>query len=146
MLTLLGEKDIEAAVVLFVDAFTNPPWNYDWMNMENAGRYIRDLYRTPGFLGFTHYDGDRLISVCLGCINDYFQNTQYEIKELAVAYEAQRKGVGSRVLGMLEEYLGMHRGVEFVTLQTAWLSPAYDFYRRNNYLMMEENSFLIKKI
>jgi ribosomal protein S18 acetylase RimI-like enzyme len=135
-----------AAIDLFMDAFTHPPWNYDWMTKEKAGRYIRDLHHTPGFLGFMYYEGDALTGICLGCVNDYFQMTQYEIKELAVSYASQRMGSGSRMLAEVEEYLASHKNVEFISLQTAWLSPAYDFYIKNNYILMEENSFLVKKI
>ena len=70
----------------------------------------------------------------------------YEIKELAVSYESQRKGVGTRMLDLIEEYLSEKRNVEFISLQTAWLSPAYDFYIKNDYTMSEDNAFLAKRI
>jgi GNAT superfamily N-acetyltransferase len=142
----LYKKDLSIVIPLFVDAFVHPPWNYDWMTHEKAERYIRDLLQTPGFLGFVYVDAGRIAGVCLGCVNDYFQAVVYELKELAVAHTAQRKGIGSKMMAAIEGYLKAERGVEFVTLQTARHSPVYEFYLKNAYAPAEDNAFLMKGV
>jgi GNAT superfamily N-acetyltransferase len=142
----MEEQDLPTAIDLFVDAFVNPPWNYEWMTTEKAGRYLRDLYYGAQFLGFVYEIDGEIAGVCLGNINDYFVETIYELKEIAISHTSQRKGIGSRLMESVESYLKGERGVSFITLQTARSSPVYDFYLANDFLVTYENASLIKSL
>ena len=146
MLKLLKQADLPAVTEIFYDAFTHPPWNYHWMTTEKAARYVRDLYRTPGSLSFMFIQDSKPAGFCLGRLDDYFEHIIYEIKEIAVSFTKQRKGLGSLILSAVESYVAKHHNTGFISLQTARHSPAYDFYIKNNYVPVEQNASLAKSL
>ena len=142
-LIMYGESDFEDCVRVYVDAFTAPPLCYHWLTKEKAWRYIGDMTRAPGFLGYTYKIGGEMAAFCFGALDNYFEGTVYEVKELAVASAFQHRGVGSAMMGLLETKLAGY-GVAAVSLQTSRNLPAFGFYIKNGYEELLENVSLIK--
>ena len=144
-LTIAKWEDASVCTRIFVDVFSNPPWEYPWITDEKSGRYIEDIFRSPGFLGFLYYQDDRLAGFCIGSINDYFFDPQYEIKELAIRVESQRQGTGSKMLLEIEQNLAQN-GVTLIFLHTSRTIPAYRFYIKNGYAPVDDNVYFMKEI
>ena len=143
MLIMYREEDLEACVKIYVDAFTAPPLDYSFLNEPKAERYIRDLTRVPGFLGYTFWVKDEMVAFCFGKLDNYFEGVMFEVEELAVASAHHRSGVGSTVMALLETKLAGY-GVAAVNLNTSRNLPAYGFYLKNGYEEIQENVALMK--
>ena len=128
---------------IYVDAFTSPPLNYSFVTKAKAERYIKDMLRTPGFVGYVNLDEKRINAFIFGKIDNYFQGTLYEIMELAVDPSIQRSGMGSKVMRLLESRL-ISLGVEAISLNTSRHLPAYAFYQKNGYMEVANNVSMAK--
>ena len=87
--------------------------------------------------------GMYMTAFVFGVLDDYFEGVLYSISEFAVSPFMQRKGVGSAVLGMLENRLSTN-GVDAVNLNTSIHLPAYGFYKKNGYQEVAENVSFMK--
>ena len=142
-LIMYKNEHFDDVLRLYVDAFTSPPLNYSFVTKAKAERYIKDMTRTPCFLGYVYPDEERITAFIFGVVDNYFIGTLYEIMELAVEPSLQRVGVGSKVMSLLESKLkGL--GVDAISLNTSRHLPAYSFYKKNSYTEMEENVNLTK--
>jgi len=139
------EETKKACADLFFGVFTNPPWNYYWVTEDSAWRYVDDLFKCPGALGFLFFEENVAIGFCVGAVHDYFMAKQYEIKEYAVLTAYQGKGFGGRMLEGVEKFL-RESGVANVFLHTSASIPACDFYLRNGYEIIKDNVFVSKNI
>ena len=128
---------------IYVDAFTSPPLDYDFVTKEKAERYIKDMIRTPGFVGYVNLDEKKITAFIFGKIDNYFEGTLYEIMELAVDPCFQRSGTGSKVMRLLESRL-KSLGVDAISLNTSRHLPAYEFYKKNGYTEIADNVSLAK--
>jgi len=141
----MEQKHMGACVGLFVDTFTNPPWDYGWMRREKIVVYFADLWRTPGFRGFVVLRDDVVCAACLGILTDYFAVPTYEIKEIYVSRTLQGEGIGSAFLAEIEAELAAE-GVPVVTLYTQRTIPAYEFYTKRGYAAAHDAVMMNKMI
>ena len=130
---------------IYVDAFTSPPLKYNFITKEKAERYIQDMTRSPGFVGYVFFDGEEIIAFVFGAIDNYFDGTLYEVMELAVDPFIQRSGIGTKVMNLLESRL-KNLGVDAISLNTSRHLPAYKFYQKNGYTEIEDNVNLAKML
>ena len=142
-LIMYRETDLETCAEIYVAAFNAPPLSYDFLTKEKALRYLRDMARTPGFLGYTYWVDDEMAAFCFGVLDNYFQCVMFEVEELAVVPQMHRGGVGSTVMRLMEAKLAAY-GVSSVSLSTSRNLPAFDFYVKNGYEEIQENVTLVK--
>ncbi|MCL2216188.1 MAG: GNAT family N-acetyltransferase [Defluviitaleaceae bacterium] len=143
MLIMYKESDLDECVRIYIDAFTAPPLNYDFLTEKTARRYISDLIKTPGFMGYTYWIDGEMAAFCFGKLDNYFEGAVYEVDELAVASAYHRSGIGSTVMNLLETKLAGYN-VSAVSLQTSKHLPAFGFYLKNGYEEIKENVTLLK--
>lgn len=143
MLKMYQDSDLGICTEIYVNAFNAPPLSYDFLTKEKAERYLRDLTKTPGFLGYMYYEGDEAAAFCFGKLDNYFEGVMFEVEELAVVPEKHRGGVGSAVMALLEAKLAGYR-VMAVNLHTSRDLPAFKFYLKNGYEELTENVTLMK--
>ncbi|MCL1863209.1 MAG: GNAT family N-acetyltransferase [Defluviitaleaceae bacterium] len=143
MLKMYEDSDLQICTEIYVNAFNAPPLNYDFLTKEKAERYLRDLTRTPGFLGYTYSEGEEVVAFCFGKLDNYFEGVMFEVEELAVVPNKHRSGVGSTVMQLLESKLAGYR-VAAVNLHTSRDLPAFGFYLKNGYEELQENVTLMK--
>ena len=142
-ISMYQDSNLDICTQIYVDAFTAPPINYDFLTTEKAWRYIRDMTRTPSFMGYTYWVDGEMIAFCFGKLDNYFQGSVFEVEELAVASSQHRQGVGSAVMSLLEEKLASY-GVSAVSLHTSRTLPAFEFYQKNGYEEVPESVSLMK--
>ena len=145
MLKNYAKKNLDEIVRLYVAAFKVAPISYDWLTVEQSRRYLRDITRFPGFLGFVYLTEGAVSAFCFGVLDNYFQGTLFEIKEFAVSPACHNRGIGSLLISDMQKKLTEH-GVEGITLQTSRHIPAYNFYLKNNFEEITTSVSLIKWI
>ncbi len=134
----------DQCIALFLKTFHEKPFEFTFLTPQNTERYFCDLEQTPKFLGFVYIVKNTVLGFCLGIIVDYFNNISYDIKEIAVRYEIQGKGLGRQLLNEVEARLKRDYAVEAVTLATQSTIPAYEFYKKMGYILSENTVHLMK--
>jgi ribosomal protein S18 acetylase RimI-like enzyme len=142
-LIMYKDENLQQCVEIYISAFTTPPLCYDFLTKEKVERYLRDMVKTPGFLGYTYHTNGEMIAFCFGKLDNYFEGTMFEVSELAVASTQQRSGTGSEVMRLLEIKLAGY-GVSAVSLHTSRELPAFNFYQKIGYEELPENVTLLK--
>ena len=142
-LVMYKTEHFDEVLRIYVNAFTAPPLNYDFVTHEKAGRYIRDLTQAPGFLGYVYADGGKTTAFIFGALDNYFDGNLYQVKEFAVDAKNQRSGIGAKVMCLLESKLASI-GVDAINLNTSRHLPAHAFYLKNGYTEVTENVCLMK--
>ncbi len=127
---------------IYCEAFRNPPYNYDWLKREKIERYFCDLEDTPNFSGFAYVER-KVLAVCLGTMNDYFLLNKYYIKELVVRPEFQNKGVGTKMMLLMESYLKKNN-VSAIDLLTSNDEGLLHYYKKNGFKVSENSAYMIK--
>lgn len=140
---ILESDSFEDIKKLFREIFMNEPWNDDWSDDNQLTEYILDLTANRNSLAFGLYEDNELIGFSLGSIMHWCSGTEYYIYEFAVKREHQHKGLGTFFLHEIEEYVkGI--GVNHIYLQTDNDMPAYEFYQKNGFTVLDKHMSLVK--
>ena len=141
----LTGKDRELITALFVDVFTNEPWNDDWSDTEQLDAYIADLTGQSYSLTLGYFDGERIVGLSMGYIKHWYSGTEYIINEFCVDRQLQGKGIGSSFMKAVEAYLS-ENGIRQIFLLTDKNVPAYSFYQDNGFTELTRNVSFAKRI
>ncbi|MDQ0971260.1 aminoglycoside 6'-N-acetyltransferase I [Neobacillus niacini] len=143
--SFLKTSDHEEMKKLFLDVFSNEPW-FDKWNKEQLDLYMKDLTENHNSLSFAIFDeNEKLIGCSLGYIFNWWEGREYFIKEFFISREIQSQGVGSIFLTLLNDRLRVEN-VQHITLATEKTVPAYHFYQKNGFSVLENSAFLVKKV
>ncbi len=124
----LEEADLPECAALFVQVFGAPPWNERW-SAKAVARRFDDCWRTPGFFGLLATSEEGIAGFALGQLEQWDTRRHFHLREMCVALEMQRRGVGSQLMQALEDHL-REAGVGRIVLHTARESDAQAFYDR----------------
>jgi len=116
---------------LFVDVFSNPPWDEYW-ELDWAYERLDWIYRSQGFRGYLAQDSDRPVGAIMGHFVPFQGKKGFQIIEFLVEAEYQKQGIGSMLLARLESDL-RQESYDFVSLLTAKDSSAESFYLKRSY-------------
>lgn len=120
---------------LLTQSYNTEPWNDNW-SQKKALEKLACFYNSPKFLGWVAYEGDEMLGACVGNIEPYYIGDYFYLKELFVFPEYQRKGVGSKLVKTMKEYLDSI-GIETVILFTSNESFPFEFYKKQGFGEME---------
>ncbi|MBP0969068.1 MAG: GNAT family N-acetyltransferase [Oscillospiraceae bacterium] len=141
----IGSEEKEQVKEVFLPVFTDEPWYDDWSDPEQLDLYLMDLMGQGYSLAFGLFDGEELIGASLGYVKHWYSGTEYCIDELFIANQRQGKGLGTFFLGEIEKAV-REMGLFQIFLLTDRDAPAYDFYRKNGYTEIPENTAFWKKV
>jgi aminoglycoside 6'-N-acetyltransferase I len=117
---------------LLMATFNAEPWN-DNYTLDTAGKQLAWILGVPGCVGLVSI-ADGVVAFAIGYREPTDVGDIFYLSIFCVRPDAQRTGVGSRLLGHLEEYLGK-RGVKAIHLGTDKGTPAEAFYKKNGYIV-----------
>lgn len=143
MLVNVEKKDINEAGKMFYDVFKNDPFNFDWLVMDMANKYMEEIFIHPAFKGFKLIYNNTALGYCLGDLQTSLPMTQYNIKEIFIRKDIKRKGYGTIFLTEIEKEL-KQSGIKVVSLYTNANIPAYDFYKKNDYVEVRDTVHYLK--
>ena len=141
----LEKSEWEKAKVFFADVFTKAPWFDDWSDEDQLDAYINDLTQNPNSLAFAMFDGEEMVALSMGLIKHWFRGTEYCIEELCVTTARQGQGIGTRFVSDIERLIsGM--GLKAIFLQTDRDMPAFEFYKKRGFCLLEDHVSFAKDI
>lgn len=142
---ILSKGNHDEMKKLFLDVFSNEPW-FDKWDKEQLDLYMKDLTENNNSLSFALFDEkEELIGCSLGYIFNWWEGREYFIKEFFISRKNQSQGVGSIFLTLLNDRLRVEN-VQHITLATEKTVPAYQFYQKNGFSVLDHSAFLVKKV
>ncbi|MCB1666400.1 MAG: GNAT family N-acetyltransferase [Pseudomonadales bacterium] len=143
-ITEILDSDVSIYAELYVHVFNSPPWKENW-TLPSAIERLDFYRRTPGFIGFCVHERSSLVGFVLGNYEPYQQGKVYLLKEMCIAPERQRSGLGSSLLEKLHSAL-KERDICLINLITRIGHPAEGFYLKNNYLRVPSMGLYVAKL
>lgn len=150
VIRLYRPRDLPACTGVFVQVFSEPPWQDRWPSLGKAQAYVHGLAEMPRFRGYLAWEvnqrtgAERIVAFALGYIHHWWDGDEYELKEFGVLPEMQRQGVGSRLLEHMQADL-QDRCAAMVLL-TLRHSQAQRFYQRHGFRVVPEMAFMAKEL
>ncbi len=138
----LTENDIPHCASLYMDVYSNPPWNEPW-EQSSAIKRLTFLMKIPTSIGFKYVRGNQIIGFWLGYIEEGFD--EMAIKEVVVHPRFQRQGIGTKLMHHSEE-IAKKRGIKRITLSTLRDSFMDKFYQELGYQESSNIRFMGKEI
>ena len=145
VLRKLDTDNFDRIKKFFVDVFTNEPWNDDWSNEEQLKGYIMDLIGNVNSLTLGYFIDDEMVGLSMGYIRHWYTGTEYYIDEFCICRNKQGIGIGTKFLKDVEQYI-MNNGMTHIFLQTERIVPAYNFYKKNGFIELEEHVSFAKRL
>jgi len=139
----LNIENIEEIKSLFVEIFTNEPWNDDWSDPIQLHEYMIDLMGNRNSLTIGLFEDDKLIGLSMGSIIHWHMGTEYFIIEFCIKTDKQGKGLGTKFLEEIEEY-AKSKKITHIFLLTERTVPAYNFYKKNGFIELKDHVSLFK--
>jgi aminoglycoside 6'-N-acetyltransferase I len=130
---------LEQCAEVLMDAYNCAPWNDSWTR-ETAADLLTCYYDTPRFMGWMVKSGNMIIGSGIGNIEPYYSGDIFYLKEMFVAVQSQKAGVGRRLIAAMKEDLRM-MGIRTIMLFTS--KGIVDFYIRSGFKEMEERATMI---
>jgi GNAT superfamily N-acetyltransferase len=121
---------------LLMAAFNAEPWN-DEYTLDTAKKQLAWHLQIPGCVGLVSVN-DGVAAFAIGYREPTDVGYVFNLSIFCVRSDAQRTGVGSRLLWHLEEWL-RDTGVKTVYLGTRTGTPAEAFYEKNGYKASAED-------
>ncbi len=140
----IERANLTECVALLINVFNNPPWNESW-EAEAVAQRIEDCYHTPGFYGLTVRIGDEVVGFAVGYTERWDTGKHFYLKEMCVASEHQRRGIGTALMNVLEGKL-KHEGVEKLYLHTARDTSAQAFYEKRGFYVSSRMIMMAKSL
>jgi aminoglycoside 6'-N-acetyltransferase I len=137
--------DLPEVRSLFLQVFTQEPWNDRWESEAYVDLYLNELIGNPNSLSFGYYHDRQLIGLSLGSIYHWWQGKEYFIKEFCIAKSFQGQGMGKRFFAMIEEAL-LTQNIHAIWLSTERDVPAYEFYHALGFKEQANSVLLAKRI
>ena len=141
----LSADDLPIISDLYYSVFTAPPWNDDWNDSSQLREYLRDLTDVRNALSFGMFDENKLIGATLGHVMHWCTGTQYYIHEFFIDSKRLNCGLGTIFLKHNENSL-IELQIKDIFLHTGLHTPAYIFYKKNGFTLIEDHVSLIKHI
>lgn len=139
----LEERHMPAATRLYVEVFNAEPWNDRW-TYSTAFTRLQNTFNTPGAFGLVA-EPDHPIGVVIGYIEQWYDGQHFYLKELFVARERQRSGIGTSLMRQLEDAL-KQQSVDRVYLLTETSGPAADFYAKRGYYRSPKTALMAYRL
>jgi GNAT superfamily N-acetyltransferase len=125
-----SSEHLDACARIMVMVNNRDPWNENWI-IDTARARIWEIANTPGFIGIVSWN-DGIAGYALGCCEQWDAYKHYCLYEIAVRPDAQRQGLGSKLLSYLELILAAH-DIKKIYLSTLRSSYAEAFYLKHGY-------------
>ncbi len=121
-------ENVERYGEIYAEAFSGEPWNDPWRK-EDAVVHVRELLEMKQSYGLEYLVDGKVAGFILGGSMLFHYGRTFEINDLAVAPEFQRRGIAKRLMDALLSDL-KEQGIVGVHLITAADGILPEFYER----------------
>ena len=126
---------LDVCAELLVAAYNAEPWNDQWTK-EVALDKLVCFYNSPKFMGWRVLHNGIAVGCCVGNIEPYFTGNYFYLKEMFVAPNMQRSGIGSMLMETLQTALS-EQGIKTIILFTGKDLFPFDFYLKKGFNEMD---------
>lgn len=138
----MTNQHLARAAALYVSVFNAEPYSDRW-TVASARTRLSEMLSTPGFIGLVHLDEAGSVNgLLVGCVRQWYDGRVYELHEMCVAPDDQRKGIGSRLMRNLENRL-KEEGVVLSYLMTRKGGPGEIFYSKKGYQINQRSIVML---
>ena len=130
-LRMVTLDDLSILTQLFVATFNTPPWNDGWSH-DAASERLAALIQHVGFRGAICHWGAEPVGLLLGQAERWIADYHFNLMEMCVAPEHQRRGIGTALLTFMRLQLGQE-AIHKLYLITAPNGPSEAFYLKNGF-------------
>ncbi len=127
---------------LFAEVFNSPPWNENW-GAEAIAQRFSDCYHTPGFYGLIAGRDGKAVGFAIGYVEQWDTDKHFYLKEMCVAAQQQRLGIGTALVEALEQDL-RNQGVKKLYLHTSRDAYAQSFYEKRGFYVSSKMIMMAK--
>ena len=120
---------IPACARIYLDVYTNEPWNETVESAEAVERFFRRHAAGGEFIGYALLSGGRPAGFAIGFAKPWIRGVEFYLDELCLSREFQRRGFGSRFMAEIRADL-KKRGLNGILLNTSRHCPSFRFYRK----------------
>ncbi|MCF6281397.1 MAG: GNAT family N-acetyltransferase [Candidatus Polarisedimenticolaceae bacterium] len=103
-LTTIKEADLLSCAELYSTTFKQKPWCEEWL-LDDVILRLSNFLAAPSVISMQAKDGDHLIGFLIGETEQWNGSKYFYLKEICVAHDTQRKGVGKILIEILEKQL-----------------------------------------
>ena len=137
-------EDIEELAALFVEAFHAPPWTEDWTK-EAAAKRLHQMIHVEDFCGLCACENHEICGMILGCMEQYYNGTVFQIREFCIKNTQRGNGLGSKLFRKFEERL-KEKGVTEINLVTRKGDLTEHFYEKQGVITYADMVIMGKKL
>lgn len=137
------QEHLEESVDLFIDVFTNEPWNDEFSSRQKVVDFFYNHINNNYFLGYTGFIDSQIVATSLGMKKPWIKGMEYYIDSFCVARSYQNKGIGSLFLKEIEKDMNKEDVFGFM-LNTDKKYPAFSFYLKNGFEEYKDLVILVK--
>lgn len=142
---VLDETYLPQMAELYRAAFGGAPWYDNWSDTEQLYAYMREISCAYNALNYGLVKNGKLIAMSVGMIRHWWEGTNYNVEEFCVSPELQGQGLGTRFMEMVAEDV-KKRGLAGIFLQTDSDKPAYRFYQKNGFGLLDAHASLYRNL
>ncbi|NLR81028.1 GNAT family N-acetyltransferase [Chitinophaga eiseniae] len=137
-------EDISAYTDVFMEAYNQPPWNYQWQPAD-AARYLMEYLLSDNFKGFSLYENDVFAGALFARTKTWWNGRQLYIDEFFIAPSMQGRGYGKLLISHAEQFAREQQLVT-ITLMTHRFMPAMKFYTGIDFMQAPPFVILFKPL
>ncbi|MTK63495.1 MAG: GNAT family N-acetyltransferase [Methanobacterium sp.] len=139
-----SRQDLDNSAKLYKEVFSQQPWNDEWIRLSRVKEYLNELIENPVFSGYVVYQNSELLAACFGHSRSWWSGDEFFIDEFFVSSRYQGRGIGSLLMGYVENHPELEN-IESFHLLTNNNVPARDFYHKNGFKTRKNRITMTKK-
>lgn len=139
----IEQSDLPQLAQLYMNTFNGPPWGEDW-TLQTSEKRLFQMFRVEDFRGLCVYRGPILCGMILGCMEQYYNEIVFNLREFCVGKELQGCGLGTEIFSYFTDEL-KKEGVGKILLYTLRTPWTMSFYEKQG-MKEEKDLVLMKKI
>ena len=141
---LINENDIDSVVEIFMNAYSNSPWNENW-SFDDVKMCILDSINSPNRKIFVYLSDNKIVGAIIIEKVHWHWGNEIEIKELFVKPSYQSMGVGTSLFKYIEKYAknNNYKKISFYTYDDTKL---INFYKKNNCSISSDTIIMEKEL
>lgn len=132
----MNKHMIDNCVDLFIETFSNEPWNDVYESREDIINFFNNHFNNNYFLGYVATLDDKVVALSLGMKKPWIKGMEYYIDQFCVVYKMQGKGIGSWFIKEIEEDI-KKQGLNAILLNTEKDYPSQKFYEKNGFEIID---------
>lgn len=142
MIRKYAQKDLPECAELLMAAYHNELWKARW-EFGAACSCLLEFVGEPRFMGFVLETEGKIRAAAFAKERTCDNGSELFVEDFFVDPAFQGKGLGTALLGVLEDHV-RDNGLQGITLLTNRFLPSSDFYRKHGFTEAAHVQFLYK--